>query len=295
VKVAVTGGTGFVGRALVRALRARGDDVVVFSRKPTHEGERAWTPGIPGPWLDTLTDCDGVVNLAGAGLFDERWTEARLREVRSSRVDTTRVLAEGMARCPAAVLVSASAVGIYGMRKDDVVLDETAPLGDDVLAVICKEWEGAADPARKAGVRVCHPRVGIVLGPGGGALEEMIPAFRAFVGGPLGDGRQWLSWIDRDDLVAILIRLLEDAELAGTINATAPEPVTMNDFARALGQALHRPALFHAPSFALKIALGSGRAEALLTGQRVVPKRLLDAGFGFEKPNVAASLDAILR
>lgn len=296
MKVAVTGGTGFVGSALVRALRARGDHVVVFTRKPSAEGEVAWTPGVPGPWCEALVERDGVVSLAGASIYDERWTEARLRELRSSRIDATRVLAQAMAaRCPKAALVSASAVGFYGMRKDDVVLDEASLPGDDLLAVLCKDWEASADPARAGGIRVCHPRIGMVLGRGGGALEKMLLPFRAFVGGPLSDGQQWISWIHLDDLVAVLLRLLDDAALSGPVNATAPQPVTMNEFARELGAALHRPALFRVPSFALRIAFGADRARWLVTGQRVLPKRLGDAGFAFRYPDVTAAFADICR
>lgn len=295
MRIAVTGGTGFVGSALVRSLRARGDEVIVFSRS-SGSGSVAWTPGASGPWTESLRGVDAVVNLAGAGLFDERWTPARIAIVRESRIATTRVLAEAMAReCPRAVLVSASAVGYYGMRKDDAIVDEDTPAGNDLLSEICLEWEAATAAAAAAGVRVTHARIGIVLGDGGGALKEMLPAFRAFVGGPIGDGRQWLSFIHLNDVVSSLTFLADRPDATGAYNITAPNPVTMNEFAKALGRALGRPSLFRVPPFALKIVMGEGRADALLTGPRVMPKRLLAAGFTFAFPRVDAALADVLR
>lgn len=299
MRIVVTGGTGFVGKALVRMLAARGDDVTVLSRKPNASEPRVrevgWTPSEAGPWTRELDGADAVVNLAGAGVFDERWTPERLAEVRTSRTNATRVLSQAMAeRCRNAVLISASAVGIYGMRKDNHILDESAPHGTDVLASICEEWEAAADDARAANIRVVHPRIGIVLGRGGGALERMIVPYKAFVGGPIGDGLQWVSWIHLDDMVAMIAFAMATPELNGACNATAPNPVTMNDFARALGDAMHRPALFRVPPVALKATLGEGRADVLLTGQRVLPKRLMDAGFRFLHSDVTQALRDIL-
>lgn len=311
VKFVVTGGTGFVGKALVRRLEARGDEVTIFSRRaPSGSAASArvrtveWNPSASerdaararGPWVDALDGVDAVIHLAGAGLFDERWTEERLAEVRRSRVEPTDALARAMVeRCPKAVLVSASAVGMYGMRKDELVLDEESAHGSDVLATMCEAWEAAADPARAAGMRVVHPRIGIVLGHGGGALEKMLPAFRAFVGGPIGDGRQWMSWIHLDDVVSSLVFLCEETRCSGVYNATSPNPTTMNELTRTMGEVMHRPTLFRVPSVALKLAMGGGRAGALLTGQRVVPKRLLEAGFAFEYPELRPALEAILR
>ena len=295
VRIVVSGGTGFVGTALVAALRKRGDDVVVLSRAEG-PGTAQWTPGRSGPWTAHLRGADAVINLAGAGLFDERWTPARIAIVRESRITVTRVLAEAIVReCPQASFVSASAVGYYGMRKDDAVVTEDTPPGHDLLSEICVEWEAAAEPARAAGVRVTHPRIGIVLGRGGGALEKMLPAFRAFVGGPIGDGRQWFSFIHLRDVVSALVFLAEKTDARGPYNLTAPTPVTMNDLARGIARALGRPSLFRVPPFALKLAMGEGRAEALLTGPRVVPQRLLADGFSFAFPALGPALDDILR
>jgi uncharacterized protein (TIGR01777 family) len=295
VRVVLTGGTGFVGTALVRRLSSRGDDVVVLSR---HAGPRtvAWTPGQRGDWERALRGTDAVINLAGAGLFDQRWTDARMKEIRRSRIELTRTLAQAMADgCPEAALISASAVGLYGMRKDDAVLDETDAHGNDVLASICVAWEAAADPARERGLRVAHPRFGIVLGRGGGALETMLPAFRAFVGGPIGDGRQWVSWVHLHDAAAALLFLVDQPSCSGPFNVTAPHPVTMNQLARAIGRAMHRPTLFRVPGAALKLVMGEGRADALLTGQRATPAALERAGFSFRYPAIDGALSEILR
>ncbi len=303
MKVVVSGGTGFIGKKLVEALTERGDEVTVLTRggSTTTAGARvrvvSWTPDRRGPWTDALIDAGAVVHLAGAGVMDERWSPERLRVLRSSRIDSTRVLAEAIAasaqnleKKPA--LVSASAIGIYGFRKDDVVLDESGGHGTDVLAEICEGWEAAADPARSGGIRVAHPRIGIVLGTGGGALEKMLPPFRAFVGGPLGDGEQWFSWIHwRDTVNALLFAI--DTNIEGPFNLTAPEPVTMNELARAIGHAMHRPSAFRVPAAALRLALGE-RADAILTGQRVVPTRLAERGFSFAFARLDEALAAIL-
>jgi uncharacterized protein (TIGR01777 family) len=229
------------------------------------------------------------VNLAGAGVLDERWTEKRLALVRGSRIETTRALAA--AAKDARVFVSASAVGYYGMHRDDAELDESSPPGDDVLARICVDWE---NEARKARGRVAIPRIGIVLGAGGGALSRMIPMFRRFVGGPIGSGKQWWSWIHVDDLVRAILFAIDSPSLEGPFNATAPSPATMNDVARELGKALHRPYAMRAPEFALRVAMGEA-ADVLLTGQRVLPKKLLAAGFSFEHTTLREAIEASVR
>lgn len=284
MRVLLTGGTGFIGSALGRALRDRGDEVVVVSRRGPVTWEAAGAE---------VGRADAVVHLAGESVAAGRWTPERLERIRSSRVDTTELLARAAAavsRRPR-VFVSASAVGYYGMRLDDARLDESAPPGDDVLARICVAWEQAAEPARAAAIRVVHPRIGIVLGEGGGALARMRMPFRWFVGGPIGSGKQWMSWIHRRDVVRALLLLVDDEALFGPVNVVAPEPVTMDAFARSLGRSLGRPAALRVPAPALRLALGEGLARALLTGQRVVPRKLLDAGFTFDVP----ALDEALR
>lgn len=302
MRITVTGGTGFIGRGLVAALASRGDEVCVITRDPGRaRGEvpagvalEAWSA--EEAWAERVRSSDAVVHLAGEGVADGRWTEERLARIRSSRVDTTAALAEVIARAPKKpVWVSGSAVGIYGMRKDDAVLDEQAPPGDDVLARVCADWEGATAPARRAGVRVAIARTGIVLGRGGGALAKMLPAFKAFAGGPIGDGAQWLSWIHIEDAVRGLLYAVDTAGFEGPFNLTAPKPVTMNQLARELARALHRPCMMRVPGVALKIALGEGLAETLLNGQRAVPARLERSGFAFRFEDVASALADLAR
>ena len=264
---------------MAAALETRGDDVVVVSRHP------AGPSGTSVGWDAVEREverADGVVHLAGEPVADARWTPERLERIRSSRVDTTTRLARAIASASSRprVFVSASAIGVYGMRRDDVVCDEQTPPGDDVLARVCVAWEAAAEPARAAGVRVVHPRIGVVLGRGG-ALAKMEGAFRWFVGGPIGDGTQWMSWIHVDDAVRALLFLVDTETVSGAVNLVAPAPRTMNDMARAIGRALGRPSSMRVPAFALRLALGEGLAELLLTGQRVAPRRLEEAGFEF--------------
>jgi len=279
VRILLTGGTGFIGARLAAVLEKRGDTVVVVSRRPSRgAGTFVSWDAIEGE----VERADAVVHLAGEPVADARWTPERLERIRSSRVDTTarlaRAIASGANR--PRVFVSASAIGVYGMRRDDVLCDEQTSPGDDVLARVCVAWEAAAEPAKAAGVRVVHPRIGVVLGPGG-ALAKMVGAFRWFVGGPVGDGTQWVSWIHVDDAMRALLFLVDTETLSGVVNLVAPAPVTMNDLARALGRALGRPSAMRVPAFALRLAVGAGLAELLLTGQRVAPRRLVEAGFPF--------------
>lgn len=300
MKVFLTGGTGFVGRHLVRALTDRGDRCVVVSRK----AERVWTheaveqiqasPTRPGPWQQVLGTCDAVVNLAGAPIVDppHRWTDSRKRLILSSRIETTRCVVDAIrhAATPPRVLVSASAVGYYGSRGDRS-LDETSPPGSDFLARVAIEWEEAAREAEGA-TRVSVIRSGIVLGPGGGALAPMLPPFKLGLGGPWGSGGQWWSWIHIADAVGILLLAL-DRDMPGAINAAAPNPVTVNEFAKTLGAVLHRPAIARVPEFALRLALGEA-AEALLASQRVLPRRATEAGYAFGFPTLRPALEEFL-
>jgi uncharacterized protein (TIGR01777 family) len=308
MRVLVTGGTGFVGRPLVIALRSRGDEAVVVSRRP-RPGEVGWDA-----IEREIERADAVVHLAGEPIADGRWTKERLQRIRASRVEPTQAIARAIERSAhkPRVLVSASAVGIYGMRDDDKELDESAPPADDVLASIVVEWEKAAGAAREAGVRVVHPRIGIVLGRDGGALARMAVPFRWFVGGPLGNGRQWISWIHLVDAVRALLFAIDcdgtfpgstgpppakvpSAVLAGPVNVVAPEPVTMQTLAQSIARALHRPAALRVPPFALELALGRGLAQALLTGQRAVPRKLNAAGFAFRFPGIQEACADLLQ
>jgi uncharacterized protein (TIGR01777 family) len=309
MRILLTGGTGFIGRELTLALAARQHDVVLVSRS-AGGGARRLEHGESSDQREPLRSvawnvADGVereveqanavAHLAGESVAGGRWTAARLDRIRSSRVDTTARLAQAIARSRAKprVFVSASAVGYYGARSDDRALDERAPSGDDVLARICVEWEGAAAPA-EATTRVVHPRFGIVLGRGGGALASMVTPFRCFVGGPLGSGTQWMSWVHLHDAVNALLFAIDNEALVGPFNVTAPAPVDMNAFAKALGDALHRPSAMRVPAAALRLAVGRGLATALLSGQRALPRALLGLAFAFRFPSLAGALSDVL-
>ena len=289
MRVLLAGGTGFIGDPVARALRAAGHEVTIVSRRP------GYVPAKAIAWdavAAAMPETDAVVNLAGAPIAEGRWTAARKAAIVTSRVDATRALVEGMRTASARprVLVNASAVGFYGPHGDDV-LDEAAPAGDGFLADVCRRWEAAAFHARALGVRVVALRIGVVLGPGGGALGKMLIPFRACLGGRLGGGAQWMSWIHRDDVVGLVLAALGGDALAGPVNATAPAPVRNREFTRTLARAVHRPAVVPAPAFALRLALGE-MADMLLTGQRVVPAVATAAGYTFRFPDLAAALAA---
>lgn len=296
MRVFLTGGTGFIGSQLVRALTGRGDECVVLSRSARDPWNRgnvrlvSGTPTAPGSWYADLATCDAVVNLAGARIVDpaHRWTPARKSLLRDSRIQTTRCVVEAIAAAGERpkVLVSGSAIGYYGPRGDTVV-DESTPAGSDFLATLAAEWEAAALEAPPA-VRVVLLRTGLALGRGGGVLDALTPLFKLGLGGPWGDGTQWWSWIHVEDQVRLILHLI-DGDTAGPVNATAPNPVTVNEFAQALGAALHRPALARAPAFALRMMLGEA-AGALLDLQRVAPRRAIASGFAFGYPDLEAAL-----
>lgn len=290
--VLVTGGTGFIGRALCDELRAQGLRVTVLTRRPD-EAARLLSPDIDvtGELGAIAEPPDAVVNLAGANLGARRWNASRKQAFVDSRVGTTRRLVEWFATLPRppAVMVSGSAVGYYGARGD-ATLTEEAPPAAEYQSEMCRLWEEEARTAEKLGVRVCRIRTGIVLGPNGGALEKMLPPFRLGLGGHLGRGGQWMSWIHRADLVALILWCLTNPQARGAYNGTAPNPATNREFSRALGRALHRPALLPVPAPAVRLMIGE-MAHLLLTGQKVLPARALKEGFEFR----FAELDAALR
>ncbi len=294
MNVAVTGGTGFLGRRVVARLLEAGHEAVVLSRGKTRAalppGVRVvpWPEGSSG-WEGAVEGAGAIVNLAGASV-SQRWTAAAKGEIEKSRVEGTRRLVGAIAAGATrpAVLVNASAVGYYGARGDEE-LTEDAPPGDDFLARTCKKWEEAAAEAEAFGVRVVRIRIGLVLAADGGALAKMLPAFRAFAGGPAGSGAQWMSWIHRDDLVELVLFALETAAVSGPLNGTAPTPVRNRDFASALGRALRRPAVVPVPAPALRLLFGE-MATLVLEGQRAIPSRALALGFRFRFPELGDAL-----
>jgi uncharacterized protein (TIGR01777 family) len=290
MKVAISGASGLVGRALVRSLRGDGHEVVRLVRKePSGADEARWDPfgAIDAKALDGV---DAVVHLAGAGIGEHRWTESYKRQIRDSRVVGTRNLAETLAGLAAKprVLISASGMNFYGDTGDRAA-DETAPAGTGFLAELARDWEAAAAPAADAGIRVVHPRSGHVLAADGGLLGRLLPLFKLGLGGRLGSGRQWMSWISRDDHIAAL-RFLIDADIAGPVNLATPNPVTNAEFTRALGRAVGRPAIFVVPPFALRVALDGLADEGALINLRILPGRLTGAGFAFRHPELDGAL-----
>jgi len=288
MRVLVTGGTGLVGRPACDALRAAGHAVTIVSREPGRVPARA----IGWDGLRTaIPETDAIVNLAGESIASGRWTAARKAAIRSSRVEATRALVDAAAAASPRpkVLVNASGVGYYGAHGDEP-LDETAAAGTDFLARLCVEWEAEARRAEALGVRVVVVRLGVVLAPDGGALSAMLLPFRAGLGGPIGGGRQWISWVHRDDVVGLLREAVGNTEYAGPVNATSPNPVTNRDFARALGRALHRPTVLPVPGIGLRLLMGE-MATMLLTGQRVLPKVAERLGYAWQQPELPEALE----
>ncbi len=290
----VTGGTGFIGHALCTALAQGGHRVTVLTRDRGHASRRL--PGVTAIEAPEQVDAvDAVVNLAGEPLAAGRWTARRKQAFRESRIGTTRRLYDWIARLPEAqrprCLVSGSAVGYYGDRGD-TVLSEDASRGSDFSAQLCRDWESAALDLATLGPRVSLLRTGIVLARDGGSLQRMLPPFRLGAGGPFGDGRHWMSWIHCDDLVALIVWLL-DRGGEGAYNGTAPAPVTNAEFARTLGEAVHRPTLLRLPAVALRLGFGE-MADLLLVSQRVIPQRAVQEGFRFRYPELRQALAAIL-
>jgi uncharacterized protein (TIGR01777 family) len=280
----------------VRNLRADGHDVRRLVRHAPRAGdETQWDPASGSLEPGAVSGADAVVHLAGAGIGDHRWTDDYKRKIRESRVSGTTAVARACAQAatPPAVLVSASAVGFYGDTGEETA-DETSPGGEGFLASVVRDWESAAQPAADADIRVVHPRTGIVLSDEGGLLGKVLPIFRLGLGGRLGSGRQWMSWVSIADHVAALRFVLADSDVAGPVNVTAPEPVRNREFTKALGRAVHRPTIAVVPSVALRTALGGFADEGALVSQRAVPTRLEDAGFTFTYADIDAALQALV-
>lgn len=316
MRVLVSGASGLVGTALREALAARGDEVATLSRSPRGANAFAWDPAAGTIDARALDGVDAVVHLAGESIAAGRWSAARKAAIRDSRVQGTGLLARLIAESSPRplVMVSASAVGFYGDRGDEVV-DESSPSGDGFLPEVCRAWEAATAPAEGAGVRVAHLRSGMILSSQGGALAKMLTPFRLGLGGPIGSGTQWMSWIHLDDEVALILALLDGRSgdgdrserpstpeprrralgaLSGPINAVAPEPVRNREFVTQLGLAVHRPAVLPMPAFAVRVLFGEMGQRLLLEGQHVVPRRAVESGFTFRHPGLAGALAAEL-
>ncbi len=290
--IIVSGASGLIGRALCDALRAQGQTVAPMVRRTPVDGEIAWSPSEQKLDVADLEGCRAVVHLAGESVFG-LWTDKKKKRIRDSRVEGTRLIAERLASMPKPpeVMVCSSAVGYYPDSQQS--LDESAAPGDSFLAEVCQAWEAAAEPARQAGIRTAHVRTGLVLSEEGGALGAMLPAFRMGVGGKLGSGEQWMSWITRRDLVRMLLWAIDNQDVEGALNAVSPNPVQNNDFTKTLGKVLSRPTFMSVPAFALKLGLGEFSTE-LLVSHRIEPAKAAEHGFGFEDPELEPALARIL-
>jgi hypothetical protein len=302
MKVAITGATGFVGSRLVERLSTEGHQILVLTRNPAVAPQVfsipnleiiAYNPTESGDWQDAIARCDGVVNLAGEPIAEERWTPQRKQEILNSRKLGTQKIVEAIAIAnpKPSVLVNASAIGYYG-TSETATFDETSPAGNDFLASVCQAWETEAQKVKDAGTRLVILRLGIVLG-NGGAIGKMIAPFKLFAGGPIGSGRQWFSWIHRDDVVNLIIQALTKPDLEGVFNATAPNPIRMGELAQTMGQVMNRPSWLPVPGFALEALLGDG-AMVVLEGQQVLPQRTQASGFNYQYPTVKQALQEIL-
>jgi len=300
MKIFVTGGTGFVGRDLVSRLLGEGHAVTVVSRSErASEGLPGGTsivigdPTEVGAWQDSVKGQDCIINLAGTSIFS-RWTPETKELIRESRISTTRNIVDAIepARGEDVVLFSTSAVGYYGFHGDEELTEESPP-GDDFLARVAVEWENEAQRAAEKGVRVVITRFGIVLGEKGGALGQMMSIFRKYVGGPLGRGKQWFSWIHMGDLVGAFVFLMARPEITGPVNLTSPNPVRNEELAKTIGKAMHRPSFLPTPGFMLKLVLGEF-GSILLEGQRVIPRKLLDSGYVFIYPEIEEALQSLI-
>ena len=294
----ITGGSGFIGKALVPALLARGAEVTILSRQPEatkNQFNQAVTVISDLGQLDEQDHFDCVINLAGFGIADKRWSDEIKQKITDSRIQTTSALIEyfNRAKTKPTTFISGSAIGVYGLR-DDQKLDETAGGDDSFSSQLCQQWEAEAKQAEGLGIRTCYLRTGVVLGKNGGALSKMLPPFKFGLGGPMGSGTQWMSWIHRDDLVGITLHLLDDQAIQGAVNGTAPTPVTNKEFSSTLGKVLKRPAFLPLPAFVVKLMMGEMGEELLLSGQRVVPSKALATQYSFKYPDVESALREIL-
>jgi len=306
MEIAITGGTGFIGTRLVQTLAQEQHHITVFTRNQ-QRGEQVFPPSryrnveiVPynpfgsGAWQDKIANAQAIVNLAGAGIADQKWTPQRKQEILDSRVKTTQSIAEAINSVSnkPQVLVNASAVGYYG-TSETATFDEDSQAGDDFLASVCQRWEAAAKQVEGTGTRLVILRFGIVLG-NGGAIAKMLTPFQLFAGGPLGSGKQWFSWIHIDDLVALIQQAINNPDYQGIYNATTPNPVPMSELCHTLGEVMNRPSWLPVPDFALQLLLGEA-AQTVLEGQKVLPKRTQQQGFRYQYPTVKPALAEILQ
>ncbi|MEC4984640.1 MAG: TIGR01777 family oxidoreductase [Oscillatoria sp. PMC 1068.18] len=305
MKVAITGGTGFVGTRLVEKLNSQGEQILILTRNETRAKRIfpasayqnieivEYTPQESGDWQRAIAGCDAVVNLAGEPIADERWTPQVKQKILQSRQLGTRKIVEAISKAEPkpSVLVNASAIGYYG-TSETATFNENSPPGNDFLAEVCQAWEAEAEKVKPAGVRLAILRLGIVLGDGG-ALAKMLTPFKLYAGGPIGDGKQWFSWIHREDLVNLIITALNNQNIQGTFNATAPNPVRMNQLCQALGEVMNRPSWLPVPGIALELLLGEG-SKLVLEGQEVIPKQTQATGFEYQYPTIKPALAQIV-
>ncbi len=304
MRIAIIGGSGFVGQALIQQLKGS-HFVTVFTRDDTKARDAlgrddhltlvTYKPLQPETWSARLEGMEAVVNLVGEPLAGTRWTPQKKQEIRKSRIEGTQALVQAIASLQEKpnVLVNSSAVGYYGPQSDDAALDETSSPGQDFLAQLTLEWEAAAQAVSELGTRLVIIRTGIVLDQGGGALAQMLGPFQSFLGGPIGSGEQWLSWIHRQDLARFIQFAIETEQISGVFNGTAPEPVKMSEFCQMLGQVIGRPSWLPVPAFVLELAFGEA-AQVVLTGQRVIPAQAQASGFEFKYPTLKPALQEIL-
>jgi len=297
LKILISGGSGLVGAALTSAARADGHTVCHLVRPggQTAQGDVRWNPLAAQVDVPAMEGFDAVVHLSGASIAGERWSSKRKNVLRSSRLDSTRVLVDALTHLnrPPSVFICASATGYYGNRGDEV-LTESSGYGNDFLAILCRAWEGEAARAAAAGIRTVITRFGVVLSAHGGALPRMLTPFKFGAGGRLGSGKQWMSWIALEDVVRVLRTAIDDARWNGPVNLVSPEPVRNSEFTRVLASVLHRPAIFPAPAFALRLALGEMADALLLSSQRALPECLQQYGYAFRYENLEPALHAIL-
>lgn len=291
MKIAITGASGLIGSALIPALEARGDEITRVVRTTPKAGEIEWHPNRDGVNLSSFEGFDGIINFAGENIAAGRWTDEQKRKIRDSRVNGTHLLSEAIAKLnhKPRVFICASATGIYGDRGDEL-LDEQSESGGGFLAGVCREWERATEPASKAGVRVVNLRFGPILARQGGMLAKLLTPFKMGMGGKVGSGKQYISWVSLDDAVRATTFAIDDPSVHGPLNVVSPNPVTNEEFTKSLGHVLNRPTALAMPAFAARLAFGEMADEMLLVSQRVAPKKLSAEGFQFEHPGIEGAL-----